>query len=318
MTKGSEILSEKTQGGIPDIQAFIASVTADIPKDTGEKLKAERQALFDDIDRITAEVKDDPALLKTVLQKSADFPERSMNNVLLIGKYKPEASLLKTFNEWKKLGAWVTAENGVQLMAKGNPYIDRNGKTQNSYSVRKYYDVSDTNMKRQAPAPKRKASEYFQALGKAPPCKFQFHDDMPLNALYLPQSDTVYVKSSMKKQPEQCFVEIVGELSHRSQYMQDRQGYDRENADTVFKAQCTKFVIAARCGMDTGTIDFPKEGIPGVDPKDFKGMLSAVHKNAATLYQRIEKHLPEPQKEQEKAAKKESAKRPVKQEAPAL
>jgi len=311
-------MGEKTQGGISDIQAFIASVTADIPKDTGEKLKAERQALFDEIDRITTEVRNDPALLKTVLRKSADFPERSINNVLLIGKFRPEASLLKTFQDWKKLGVWVNAENSIQLMAKGNPYIDGNGKTRNSYSVRKYYDVSETNMKRQAPAAKRKASEFFQALGADPPCKFRFYDDMPRNALYVPETDTLYVKTAMKNQPESCFMEIVGELSQRNQYMQNKQGYNRESADTVFKAECTKFIVATRCGMDSGKIDLTKDMIPGVEPKDLKGMLSAVHKDAASLYQRIEKHLPEPQTEREKTAKKEPVKKPAKQEAPVL
>ena len=314
-------MSETIKPDISDIQAFIHSVTADIPKDAGERLKVERQELFADIDRITAELKSSPDLLKTVLQKSAAFPERSIGNVLLIGKYKPEATLLRTFQEWKAEGAWINAENPVRLMAKGKSYVDGNNQVRQSYNVRKYYDVADTGIKRQPALPKRKAAEYFQALGANPPCKFQFHDDMPLNTLYVPENDTVYVKSQMKKQPEQCFIESVGELSHRSQYMQDRQGYNRENADTVFKAQCTKFIIAARCGMDTDTIDLPKELIPDADPKALKGMLGDVHKEAAALCTRIEKQLPEIQRIQEpekKAAVKPPAKKLAKQDAPSL
>lgn len=319
-------MNETIRPDISDIQAFINSVTADIPKDTGERLKAERQALFEEIDRVTAEISGSPDFLKIVLQKSADFPERSIGNVILIGKYKPEATLLKTFQDWKTDGAWVNTENPIRLMAKGKSYVDGNNRVRQSYNIRKYYDVADTGMKRQPARPKRRAAEYFQALGANPPCKFQFHDDMPLNTLYVPENDTVYVKSQMKKQPEQCFIEIVGELSHRSQYLKDRQGYQRENPDTVFKAQCMKFIVAARCGMDTSKIELPKELIPDAEPKVLKGMLGDVHKEAAALYTRIEKQLPEIQRGQEVKASepkkalaaKPPSKKPVKQETPSL
>lgn len=313
-------MSENTQSPRVDVQAFIQTVTKDIPKDTGGKLKAERQALFADIESITAEMKSNPALLKVVLQKSASFPERSIGNVILIGKYKPEATLLKTFQDWKKDGAWVKADKPVKLMAKGKSYVDGNNRVRQSYNVCKYYDVADTGMKRQPALPKRKAVEYFQAMGANPPCKFQFYDDMPLNTLYVPENDTVYVKSDMKKQPEQCFTEIVGELSHRSQYLSDKQGYHRENPDTVFKSQCMKFIVAARCGMDTGKIDLPKELIPDAEPKALKGMLRDVHKDAASLYMRIKKQLPEIQRvqEPEKNTAKPPAKKTAKQDAPSL
>lgn len=311
-------MSETTQGQINDIQTFLNSITEGIPQDTGERLKAERQALFEDIEKITGELPGNPDFLKTVLTKSADFPERSIGNVLLTAKYKPDATMLKTFNEWKEAGAWVKAGNSIKLLAKGKFYVDRNNKVQQSYAVRKYYDVSDTDMKRQPPAPKLKAGAYMQALGANPPCAFKFYNDMPLNALYVPELDTVCVKEHMKKQPEQCFVEIIGELSHRNQYLQDKPGYHRENADTVFKAQCTQYIVAARCGMDTGKIELPKELIPAAEPKALKGMLADIHRNAAAIYDRIAEKLPEIVKAQTPPEKKQAAKKPVRQEVPTL
>ena len=115
-----------------------------------EKMKAEKEAVYQmSVDAAKAIVSD-PEKFKAFLDTQSRLDRYSAVNALLIFKQLPEASQLKNFDDWSKDNIKIT--KGAKSISILEPveYAKRDGTTGISYNVKKVFDVSQTNGKRQS------------------------------------------------------------------------------------------------------------------------------------------------------------------------
>lgn len=104
-----------------------------------------------------AELQKDIANVKTTeeftkyMKFIAKFHNYSLNNQLLIQMQKPDAALVKGFNQWKKLGRYPNKNTGIKILAPcpykttiTNDNGDEEEVTHMWYKVVCVFDVSDT------------------------------------------------------------------------------------------------------------------------------------------------------------------------------
>lgn len=117
-----------------------------------EKMKAEKEAVYQMADDTAKAIVSDPEKFKAFLDTQSRLDRYSAVNALLIFKQLPEASQLKNFDDWSKDN--VKIQKGAKSISILEPveYAKRDGTTGISYNVKKVFDVSQTNGKR-PPAP---------------------------------------------------------------------------------------------------------------------------------------------------------------------
>ena len=117
-----------------------------------EKMKAEKEAVYQMADDTAKAIVSDPEKFKAFLDTQSRLDRYSAVNALLIFKQLPEASQLKNFDDWSKDN--VKIQKGAKSISILEPveYAKKDGTTGISYNVKKVFDVSQTNGKR-PPAP---------------------------------------------------------------------------------------------------------------------------------------------------------------------
>ena len=113
-----------------------------------EKMKAEKEAVYQMADDAAKAIVSDPEKFKAFLDTQSRLDRYSAVNALLIFKQLPEASQLKNFDDWSKDNIKIT--KGAKSISILEPveYAKRDGTTGISYNVKKVFDVSPTNGKR--------------------------------------------------------------------------------------------------------------------------------------------------------------------------
>ena len=197
-------------------------------------------------------------MLQAFLDVVARFDRYSVNNALLILEQMPEATRLKTFEEWKAAGVSVNrGETAVSLLEPGKEYTKENGETGVSFNVKKVFDVSQTNSRqRGTPTETRDERLLLKSLITGAPCRMVISDAMSeqLNAIYQPEERTIYVRAGMDAQT--IFRSLVNELAHAHM---DKGNYQR-NENTV-AAYCVSYVLCRRNGVSTDSFKFTR--VPG-------------------------------------------------------
>ena len=112
-----------------------------------EKMKAEKEAVYQMSDDAAKAIVSDPEKFKAFLDTQSRLDRYSAVNALLIFKQLPEASQLKNFDDWSKDNIKIT--KGAKSISILEPveYAKRDGTTGISYNVKKVFDVSQTNGK---------------------------------------------------------------------------------------------------------------------------------------------------------------------------
>lgn len=110
-----------------------------------EKMKAEKEAVYQMADDAAKAIVSDPEKFKAFLDTQSRLDRYSAVNALLIFKQLPEASQLKNFDDWSKDNIKIT--KGAKSISILEPveYAKRDGTTGISYNVKKVFDVSQTN-----------------------------------------------------------------------------------------------------------------------------------------------------------------------------
>lgn len=114
------------------------------PETYRERKRAERQALFALLDEASKEaVSSDEAFSQYIrLQARLNY---TISNSLLIFMQKPDAAVLKTFEDWKAQGVRIRKNSkAIQIL---EPYAARNrdGEAFTAFQVKRVLDISQTN-----------------------------------------------------------------------------------------------------------------------------------------------------------------------------
>ena len=103
--------------------------------------KAEREELWTRIDALTVDVFKDGSSLRGFLDFTAQCSPERIENLLLVHSDAPEATWLKTFDEWKQAGRSVRGGEAGYTALIGQDYTREDGTAASGYYVGKKFDA---------------------------------------------------------------------------------------------------------------------------------------------------------------------------------
>ena len=137
------------------------------------KKQAERESVYEMIDRYATDMGGDGGLFRAYLDVQARFDLYSVSNAILIAAQCPEATKLADFDHWKESGVYVKrGADAITILEPGKEYEKDDGSTGVSYNVKKVFDISQTNSRQRAVPPvTRDERLLLKALMNNAPCR---------------------------------------------------------------------------------------------------------------------------------------------------
>ena len=267
-----------------------------------EKMKAEKEAVYQMADDTAKAIVSDPEKFKAFLDTQSRLDRYSAVNALLIFKQLPEASQLKNFDDWSKDN--VKIQKGAKSISILEPveYAKRDGTTGISYNVKKVFDVSQTNGKRPpAPTVNRDPKALITVMLDSSPVEVEATNELPypnMAAFYNNEEQTLYVKRDVGDSVAvaQC---VAQELGH-AQLSINSDSYSR--ADMGFQAVCIGYMLCKKYGVDTQNFAINRipEKLAGKEPKDIRYELSKTRNAMADIHSRVSDELYKKKQERSK------------------
>ena len=217
----------------------------------------------------------------------------SSANALLIYSQLPEATRLKDFTGWGEDN--VRVKKGAKSISILEPveYTKNDGSTGISYNVKKMFDVSQTNGKRQpAPTLNRDPQELVAVMLDTSPIEVEIVDEMPqpnMGAFYKNEDQTLYVKRGFGDGVLLC-QNIAQELAFAQLSIQS-DSYNRR--EMGFKAVCVGYMVCKKLGIDTKS--FAVNRMPpdwkDMDAKAVRSELSQMRSALGEIHSRVSDEL---------------------------
>jgi len=193
---------------------------------------------------------------KMFLSFCSKFHSYSWNNRILIYLQKPQATLLKGYRSWQKMGRQVKrGEKGVWIFAPMSKKEVKNGVERmviKGFRVVSVFDISQTEGDEvEIPSVisgiKGEVSrELIEGIIESSPVEITFKKELIAHGLYSPSEKKIEIKEDGSKQ---MFKTILHELSH---YYHHQIGWEEENdRQKEFIAESSACAVASIFGVDT-------------------------------------------------------------------
>ena len=217
--------------------------------------KIEREELWARLDTLTTDVFKDADSLRGFLDFTAQCSPERIENLLLFHSDAPEATWLKTFDEWKETGRSVRSGAVGYTALIGQDYEREDGTMASGYYVGKKFDVSQTRGRQPEKAPVYAADELVTAFFGSSPVRIVVSEEMPdgMQAQYVAKNRAIFVRNNMSA--ETTFLAIAREQAAASFDIHDGQ-YSR-NAYTP-QSYCAVYVAAKKYGLDVSGFSFER------------------------------------------------------------
>ncbi len=263
------------------------------PAEYAEKKKQEKDAVYQMIDDTASEIVQFPEKFKGFLDTQSKMDRYSAANALLIYKQYPEATQLKDFDDWDKDGAKIS--KGAKSISILEPveYTRQDGTTGISYNVKKVFDVTQTNGKRQpAPSANRDPRSLVAIMLDTAPVNVESTNELPypnMGAFYDNSKQTLFVKRDIGDSVALCQC-VAQELGHAHIAM-NVEAYSRR--DEGFNAVCVGYMLCKKFGVDTKNyaIDRIPENLSAMEPKEIRAELSKTRQAYSEVNARVSEEL---------------------------
>ena len=205
------------------------------------KKKAERDSLYALADEMAQEVMRDGEAFRGFLDVQARFDRYSATNALLIYAQNDEATRLRNFDGWKERGIYVRKnETGISILEAGDSYVTEDGRTGYYYNVKKVFDISQTDAKRQRqPQVHYDDRLLLSALIAKRPVPIEMADSVQNGAVYDYERKTIFVQRGMDGQD--LFRSVSLALA-RAEMAQQENSTPQADA---FKSYCVSYILGA-------------------------------------------------------------------------
>ena len=221
------------------------------PQEWAEKKQLEKESVYQLIDSTAEEISENPDKLKAFLDVQARMDKYSSANALLIYSQLPEATRLKDFAGWGEDN--VRVKKGAKSISILEPveYTKSDGSQGISYNVKKMFDVSQTNGKKQpAPTLNRDTDDIIAVMVDTSPVNVELIDEMPqpgMGAFYKNEDQTLYIQRGFDDS-----VKLVQNIAQELAFAQlsiQSDSYSRR--DMGFKAVCVGYMVCKKLGVET-------------------------------------------------------------------
>ena len=259
------------------------------PQEWAEKKQLEKEAVYQMIDSTAEEISENPDKLKAFLDLQARMDRYSSANALLIYSQLPEATRLKDFTGWGEDN--VRVKKGAKSISILEPveYAKNDGSTGISYKVKKMFDVSQTNGKKQpAPTINRDPEDVVAVMIDTSPVEVKVIDEMPqpgMGAFYKNEDQTLFIQRGFGDSVKLC-QHVAQELAF-AQLSMESDSYNRR--EMGFKAVCVGYMVCKKLGIDTKS--FAVNRIPSdwkdMDAKAVRSELSQMRSAMGEIHSRV-------------------------------
>ena len=263
------------------------------PQEWAEKKQLEKESVYQLIDSTAEELSENPDKLKAFLDVQARMDKYSSANALLIYSQLPEATRLKDFAGWGEDN--VRVKKGAKSISILEPveYTKSDGSQGISYNVKKMFDVSQTNGKKQpAPTLNRDTDDIIAVMVDTSPVNVELIDEMPqpgMGAFYKNEDQTLYIQRGFSDNVKLC-QNIAQELAF-AQLSLENDSYNRR--EMGFKAVCVGYMVCKKLGIDTKS--FAVNRIPSdwkdMDAKAVRSELSQMRSAMGEIHSRVSDEL---------------------------
>ena len=263
------------------------------PQEWAEKKQLEKESVYQLIDSTAEEISENPDKLKAFLDVQARMDKYSSANALLIYSQLPEATRLKDFAGWGEDN--VRVKKGAKSISILEPveYTKSDGSQGISYNVKKMFDVSQTNGKKQpAPTLNRDTDDIIAVMVDTAPVNVELIDEMPqpgMGAFYKNEDQTLYIQRGFDDS-----VKLVQNIAQELAFAQlsiQSDSYSRR--DMGFKAVCVGYMVCKKLGVETKS--FAVNRIPAdwkdMDAKAVRSELSQMRSALGEIATRVSDEL---------------------------
>lgn len=257
------------------------------PQKYAENRKAEKERTYQMIDDTAIEVSRSPDKLKEFLAVQAKFDMYSAANTLLIFKQMPNATQLKSFEDWNKDGVQVRQKQKSIAILEPVEYTKSDGTPGLGYNVKRVFDRLQTNSKREAVQKTDDLKHTLKNFVNASPVEIVVGEipNSNLGAFYNFETQQITLNENLTdtKQIFECLAQEVA----FAQLADGKKSYSRR--DEGFKAVCLAYMICTKYGVDKNA--FAIENLPDnwkkADVKDIRRELSSVNSAYKEIVSRV-------------------------------
>ena len=255
-------------------------------EDYSELKRQEKAEVFDLLSDATQKLLD-PGRLKEYADKQAELFKHSVSNVLLIMEQDPEATWVRSYDDWKADGVTVLkGETGIKTL--GSYRFQKDDGTMGMGSkVVKMFDVKQTAIKDfdiESPG-YRKVPDAIMAAYPAAVEVPKLPDDA--DAVYDPNDKLIRVREGLD--PAAKLFAVARE--HAVEIMTG-DGYNTRES-VIGQAELAAYILTKHYGFDAPEIDFDKMSVeyPGKEEKEVRGQLGIIKFSADTIDRRVQESL---------------------------
>lgn len=261
-----------------------------------EKKRAELEALYDAVNEETLMIAEDPEKFSAYLRVQARFDRYTVTNAILLLHQFPDAQKLKTFEGWKRDGAYVgRGEKSISILEPSS-YTKEDGSTGKGFRVKKLFDISQTDL-RVSPSTffyGVSSRSLLRALLEASPVETEaaYDLDYEQGAVFDPEKRKVYIRR--KLEPDDFFRAAAGSIAEAQLTEQGSSSQEELRS----KAEAAAFMLCIKYGIDPGSIRVKMpEAAAHMEIKDIKAELSEIRNAFTSIGDRVDASIREQIKE---------------------
>lgn len=271
----------------------------DKKKAFAEKQKEKRTQCYSLIDDACLSSVSSPEKMMSFLGIQSHFEKYSLNNNLLIFSQRPDATQIKSFDDWKKAGESIRAGSKSFMILEPHEY-KVGDEVRTGYNAKDMFDVSDLKEQKTEPKVALESKVLLRALINKAPASIKIADNYPADksegAYYDPKTKTIYARPGMEN--DAIFTAVAGALAH-AELAKGDENY--RTADHDFTARCVAYSLAEKYGVPTesATIYSIPPTYKGMEAEDVRNTLSDIHTCIKGISERMREYI-EPSRENEK------------------
>ena len=246
-------------------------VSSMAPEEYSELKRQEKAEVFDLLSAATQKLIR-PEGLKAYADKQAQLLRHSVSNVLLIMEQDPEATWVRTYDDWKADGvAVLKGEAGLRTLGSYR-FQKEDGTIGMGSKVVKMFDVKQTAIKDfdiEGPG-YRKVPEVITGIY---PASVEVQD-LPNGelAVYDPDDRLIRVKEGLDPMTKMFVVTREVSMYHLADF------HENGREETMAEAELAAYILVKHYGFDTPDVDFSKltETYPGKEEKAVRAELGRI------------------------------------------
>lgn len=245
-----------------------------------ERKQARRAALYSKVDEMADKALSDKEVLSNYLTVQAKLGKTSVANSLLIAAQKPDATNLRSFEDWQQRGrSVISGEKGIEILVADGEYERADGTIGMNFEAKKVFDVSQTKGRKvfQRNHPPIKA--VLKALMTNAPVPIKPDDSIAKNigALYAEGKKVIQVAPGLEN--NELFFVVARELARA------------DGCDNTFLCDCAANIACIRYGIEPKECDGISDEFRSLEPREKRDALSIIRDTACSIAERVDHNL---------------------------